>query len=367
MSNFNSKVEKIETVFKDYCDDKNYQIDKSEKANNIRLVISNLSYRTIVNIFTTGRIQVQGKESSLKEEIEAFKIQFEKHPEIYINGEPIKIKACTTTYDILLPELRTEIKKSLNTIGDTIEIFDNPKSTTEYLAKIKRNSSSLTLTQFNNGTLLLQGKTDGVFHECCEHIEKIANPAEKEVISRFISGNEESVELFAEKYSPRLIERAEKIVRDKIGDAYDYLEIYDQKYLVASECLCLTEIPLPEYSPYVMPSSKSFEGFCKKLLVDIELFEPNHFKSKKAGFGNLTDKNNTKRKSVCDKEKYADTMLNKISVCLDMYRNFMMHSDDNQITKVDNPNDAKKLVDEIFEDISRFFEYFNNNFQLSSD
>lgn len=194
----------------------------------------------------------------------------------------------------------------------------------------------------------------------------IANPAEKEVISRFISGNEESVELFAEKYSPRLIERAETIVRDKIGDVYDYLEIYDQKYLVASECLCLTEIPLPEYSPFVMPSSKSFEGFCKKLLVDIELFEPNHFKSKKANFSNLADKNNPKRISICEKEKYAETMLNKISVCLDTYRNFMMHSDDSQITKVDNLNDAKKLVDDISEDISEFFEYFNNIFHLTS-
>ena len=366
MSNFNSKVEEMERVFRDYCDKMNYQIEKTEKTNNVRLEISNLSDRTIVNIYTTGRILVQGRDNSLKEEMETFKIQLEKHPEIYINGKPIKIKACTTRYDILLPELRNEIKKSLNTIGDTVEIFNNQKSTTEYMAKIKRNSSSLTLTQFNNGTLLLQGKTDKIFDECCEYIEIIANPAEKDVISRFISGNVESVELFALKYSPKLIEKAEEMVREKIGEAYEYLEIYDKKYLVASECLCLTEISLPEYSPFVMPSSKSFEGFCKKLLVDIELFEPNHFKSKKAGFNNLADKNNPKRKSICEKEKYAETMLNKISVCLDTNRNFMMHSDDSQITKVDNLNDAKNLVDDIFKDIHKLFEYFNNNFQLSS-
>jgi len=37
-------------------------------------------------------------------------------------------------------------------------------------------------------------------------------------------------------------------------------------------------------------------------------------------------------------------MLKNISVCLDKYRNFMMHSDDSKITKVDTHEDAEKRL-----------------------
>ncbi|GAI11511.1 unnamed protein product, partial [marine sediment metagenome] len=126
----------------------------------------------------------------------------------------------------------------------------------EYRAKITRNSSSLTLTQFNNGTLLLQGKTDKLFDDSCDLIEKIANPSDKEVIARFISSDEGNLKIFADRYTPELINVAENNVKGKIGVASDYLESYDQKWFIASECLCLSKIPLPEFSPLVMPSIK---------------------------------------------------------------------------------------------------------------
>jgi chaperonin cofactor prefoldin len=328
MSKSHPDIETIVKVFRSYGEEKNYQIQQSEKANNIRLVISNLSERAIVNIYNTGNVVVQGKQSSLKEEIETLKENFEGNPQAYLGDNLRKIRACMARYDIMLPELRNEIKGSLNTFGDILEIIDNPNPNTEYKAKIRRNSSSLTLTQYNNGTLFLQGKTDKIFDEFCDHIEKIANPAEKEVIARFISGDEKSSELFAGRYSPKLIETAEKNVREKMGGVYEYLEPHDQKWFVASECLCLTKIPLPEFSPLVMPASKAFEGFAKKLLIGIGLFESDHFQNKKGNFSDLSTATHPKRKDICEKEKHADTMLKKISLCLDMNRNFMMHSDD---------------------------------------
>jgi len=184
------------------------------------------------------------------------------------------------------------------------------------------------------------------------------------VITRFISDDEEKLKFFAEKYTPELIATAGDNVREKIGDVYDYLKPYDQKWFVASECLCLTKIPLPEFSPLVMPASKAFEGFAKKLLVGIGLFEADHFKRKNANFSALNDENNLKRKTICDKEKYAGTMLKKISLCLDMNRNFMMHSDESKITKVDSQEEAEKKVNSIFEDTREIFSYFNGLYSL---
>ncbi|TET39152.1 MAG: hypothetical protein E3J65_04195 [Dehalococcoidia bacterium] len=351
-------------VFTDYCDSRSYQVEQSEESNNLRIDISNLSERTIVKIYYNGTVQLQGKQNSLKAEMEKLKREFEANPLSFLGHETSEIKACTTRYDIMLPQFRTEIKEALNTLEATVEITESSTSVIEYRAKTTRNGSSLTLTQFNNGTLLLQGKTDKLFNDSCDLVERIASPSDKEVIARFISSDEKNLEIFAAKYTPQLIVIAENKVKEKIGDVYDYLEPYDRKWFVASECLCLTKIPLPEFSPLVMPASKAFEGFAKKLLIDIGLFETDHFKTKNANFSTLSDRTHLKRKAICDKEKYGDTMLKKISLCLDMSRHFMMHSDESKITKVDSQEGAEEKVNTIFKDTKEIFDYFNGFYPL---
>jgi len=360
-----SNAEKIAEVFTDYSDSKNYQVNSSEDANNdLRLVISNIRQRTIVTIYHTGSIVIGGQKNSLKDEFTDLKRKIETNPEDFFRYEIQKIQARATRYDIMLRELRTKIKESLNTLEATVEITESPSSAIEYRAKITRNNSSLTLTQYVNGTLLLQGKTDKLFDDNCDLIERIASPSEKDVIARFISSDEKNLQIFAAKYTPELIVLAEGNVKTKIGVVYDYLESYDQKWFVASECLCLTAIPLPEFSPLVMPASKAFEGFAKKLLIDIGLFEADYFRTKNANFSPLYSNDNPKRKTICAKEKHANTMLKRIGVCLDMNRNFMLHSDESKITKVDSPEEAEEKVNTIFKDTKEIFDYFNDLFNL---
>jgi len=359
-----STANKIAKIFTGHCDSKGYQVEQSEESNELRINISNLSERTIVNIYYTGKLLVQGKQNSLKKEIEALKKEFEANPQSFLGGEAREIKACATRYDIMLCELRTKIKECLNSLGAKIEIIEKPKTEIEYRAKISRNRYSLTLTQFNNGTLLFQGKTDKLFDDSCDLIEKIAKPSDKEVIARFISDDEENLKYFTERYTPELIITAEDNVKKKIENVFNYLETYDQKWFVASECLCLTKIPLPEFSALVMPASKAFEGFAKKLLVGIGLFELEYFKKKDATFSALYDKNNSKRESICNKDKHADTMLGKVGICIKMYRHFMMHSDESKITKVDSQKEAEEKVNRIFKDTKEIFNYFNDLYSL---
>ena len=365
MPQSNPSAFKTAKIFEDYCRSKNYQINISEETNNLRIDISNFSERTIVKIYySTNTIQLQGKQNSLKAEMQALKDKFEANPQVYLGEGKVEIKACTARYDIMLPELRIKIKESLGMIEGRIAITDNPTSAIEYRAKITRNGSSLTLTQFNNGTLTVQGRTDRLFNAACDLFEEIANPSDKEVIARFISSDERNLEIFASRYSPELITLAEGNVKKKVGEAYFYLYLHDQRWFTASECLCLTKIPLPEFSPLVMPASKAFEGFVKKLLVGIGLFETDHFKTKNATFSFLNDEKNPKRISICAKEKYAGTMLKKISLCLDTNRNFMMHSDESEITKVDSQEEGEEKVNTIFKDTKEIFEYFNPLYAL---
>ena len=108
-----------------------------------------------------------------------------------------------------------------------------------------------------------------------------------------------------------------------------------------------------------MPAAKAFEGFAKKLVVKINLFPSNHFKSKNSTFGILNDKNHQNRKNLITKEKYAGSYLDKLANTLDMARNFMMHSDDSQVTKVSTHSEAVGKLRAICEDLKDLFEYFN--------
>ena len=366
MGQINLSSEEIVEVFKKYCESNNFLIEaKKDPSDDWRLDISNIREKTLVIIYHTGTVVIGGKKNDLRTEFEKLKVKFTANPKQFVSCDVKEIMACATRYEIVTCDIREKIKEDLIVLDGIVEIADKPNSAIEYRAKITRDRSSLTITQYGTGTLLLQGKTDKLFDDGCTWIEKVANPAAKDVIARFISSDEKHLEYFVAKYTPQLLEMAEKRVREALGNVYKYLETHDQKWCVASECLCLSEIPLPEFSPLVMPASKAFEGFAKKLLVDVGLFDTEYLKTKSANFSALSDSNNPKRKGICTKEKYADTFLKRLNVCLDANRNFMMHSDSSNVTKVNSVDEAKEKVETIFKDTREIFEYFSNHYGLT--
>ena len=243
-----------------------------------------------------------------------------------------------------------------------MNIEQNPNDSIIYRASIEREISKVVLTQYTNGTLFIQGKTELLFNEVCDNIEKIANPSETEVIIRYISNNESALKEFSEKDTPLLQENAKNEVNLKLGDVFNYLDDYNKKQFIAAQCLCNYKLDLPEYSAVVMPASKGFEGFIKKLLIDIQLVPSNYFARRGATFTPITDRNNKKRKNLCNRDNKMDAFLNKISVGLNHYRNFMMHSDPSAITVINDVKDAITKVNDIFKDIRYIFDYFNSLF-----
>lgn len=67
----------ISTKFKGYCDGRSYQFILKDNQNCIRLEISNLLERVIVNVYHTGKIVVQGKQNKLNAEISKIKDNIE--------------------------------------------------------------------------------------------------------------------------------------------------------------------------------------------------------------------------------------------------------------------------------------------------
>lgn len=359
MENSNEIANKIVKIFQDYCLDKNYQFDKDENsATFIRLNISNLTEISKITIYNTGTIVIGGKKSTLQSEFNLLKKDIEDNPQKYQNEASESEKFSSISYKIINQQMRIKIKEELNNLNEHIEVTNNPSSNELYRSKISSKYESLTITQYNNGTLFLQGKQNVLFHDVCDLVEKMANPSDKEVIVRFISNNEENINNFSLKFTPKLLKVSEENVKNKLGEVYDLLDSHDRKWYVAAECLCIAEIPLPEFSPLVMPASKAFEGFIKKLMIGIKLVNKGYFDDKNANFSPLNSSDNNKRKLICKKDTNAAAMLKRISSNIDVYRHFMMHSSESTTTKVDSNADAVTKVDEIFRSTKETFEYF---------
>lgn len=358
-----NNISKLTEQFLDnYCQDKKYAVKKTPKENFTRIDVSNLTETIPLSLYETGTLVVGGSPKlKLKSEFEGIKQKIAETPEILGGVEIQKIKACSTKYTILLENTRENIKNILKTIDGAVNYYNSPTPSEEYRAKLITGSKSVSVTQYINGTLFIQGKEDDLFSNVCDLIEKTATPSEVEIISRFFASDDESLKAFTASYSPELLEVAEKKIRSIIGDdAFNFLESYDQKWFTASQCLIIANIPLPEYSPIVMPASKAFEGFIKKLLLKVGFYPVNHFSSKTASFGYLKDKNHPERKKLEVIETHAGTYLDKIGVCLDTNRNFMMHSDGTTITKIDTYGEASTKLEEIYDDVKEIYSYFKN-------
>ena len=356
-------LETINNIFINYCTEHHLEYKPKKERDCIRLDISSLTEKSIVKLYhTTGKILIQGKKNALKEELENLKQNVETDPKKYLDIDLTPKIPTHVRYTITTNRLQDSIKNSLSNLEGTLNIEQNPNDSIIYRASIEREISKVVLTQYTNGTLFIQGKTELLFNEVCDNIEKIANPSETEVIIRYISNNESALKEFSEKDTPLLQENAKNEVNQKLGDVFNYLDDYNKKQFIAAQCLCNYKLDLPEYSAVVMPASKGFEGFIKKLLIDIQLVPSNYFARRGATFTPITDRNNKKRKNLCNRDNKMDAFLNKISVDLNHYRNFIMHSDPSVLTIINKIEDAITKVDEIFKDTKYIFDYFNSLF-----
>lgn len=361
-----SKIEEISNiidVFKVHCESKNYQFNAEPGPHNIRLEVSNgFSPLTIINIYyKSNSIVIQGKPSQLKDEMEQIKTDLDCWTPPVETKNP-KIIPGNIVYTIISSDLRKIIKTQINELGGDVAIQDTPDSLIEYRAKISRNGSSITITQYASGKLSIQGTADHLFHDICDQIETIINSPQKEVTVRVLKGIDVHKEIIDAQNSLELdsIEKAEVDISEKLDQAIGFLDMHDKKLIIASWCLCLSGIKLPDYTPFVMPASKAFEGYTKKLILSLGLISSDELERKKGiNFKVLIDASERKE-DICRKDKYANDILQRLSVCIKANRHYMMHSNDSAICNMDNPIHAMDKVNSICTDIRETFIYFNS-------
>jgi len=361
-----SDVQRIAEFIQKYCKEKGWNTKPTEQTNAIRIDVSNIKERTIINVYNTGTIQVQGAENNLKKEVLAFKSEFDADPEKFVKNLDKGAESCFARYHIIDSNTQQKIKELVVQIAEKNEdCVAEDKTHIIFSVRLIRSNTNIRITQFTNGTLSLQGKKDSLFDDCCEVIEKEGDPITEEVAARFVSQNEENLKSFVNRFTPQVIKEAKDNVLQSIGEAYNYLEEYDKKYIISSECLRLCKIELPEYSGVVMPASKALEGFAQKLLVDIGLYTTGYFNKRDSNFKKLAYKTDSDRKKICDQNNNNDAFLERLNNSIKLYRNFMMHSDGSSDTKVETYDGANEKIRNIYSAINEVYGHFDEVYNLS--
>ncbi|MCD6094325.1 type II toxin-antitoxin system RnlA family toxin [bacterium] len=360
------KKEIIKNVFMKYIDQKGYHYSEKEESHSLRLDVSDLKNKAVIQIYNTGRIVIQGKASPLKDELEKFKAEFEQNP-VAFTGKPITEKPIVSRYSIVNEELQNIIKERIKSLTDVTIEEKIPDHAKHYILSIKRKNCSATVTQFKNGTLLIQGKTNELFDKICSLIEELASPSLNEVVLRFISENEEKLSNISSLLTPELLSEAENTLKSKLGiDLYEFLNEHDKKYALSTFCLELLSsklnIELPEYTCIVMPLSKAFEGYLKKILVYIGIVREEDFKKKGWSFGKVW--RNQEYKKFVGSNKYHQSHLEKLENELDFSRHFIMHSDAEKVARIYSLDEAKEKIDRIAKVMKETFDYFKDHFIL---
>jgi hypothetical protein len=105
----------------------------------------------------------------------------------------------------MIIDIRNRIKASWTQMAPHCDTTNSPSQYISYRSKLSKGKSNITITQFTNGRLMLQGKSDYFLDNCCDNIEKIAQPSNKDVAARFVSTDQTALDVFVSRSTPDLI------------------------------------------------------------------------------------------------------------------------------------------------------------------
>jgi len=354
--------EEFEKSLRDHCSINDISIESKTIQYGIQYKVCDRRDSVNLNLFMkagkTSKVVFQSPNSKLQDQLREFVSALAR-------AKPTGMDAikenCCAKYSVQDAILRDKIKELFSSLCSTSE-----QTTTEYeqySLVLSDGSDRVRLRQFKNGTLIIQGLKCGLWDRICTTVEEHAGASVSEIATRFISKSEAEVDQFVAIVSPKLVENGENRAKEFLKDAYNSLSEWDKKYIVSSLCLLESKLSLPEYSCMVMPAAKGFEGFVKQLAVEMNWVGKREVEAKGWNFGEIWDRQNGRFKNqkvqdYVSKVKHRDKYIDKLRNQMDFNRNFMMHSDSSQVTKVENLENAQKIVTNILETVLESFKYF---------
>jgi ribonuclease HIII len=241
-----------------------------------QFILSNGLQKCSVNVYTSGKMTVGGQATPLKQQVQEWvNMQQAAVQGNVIQHDSVDNTARTTRY-IVAPSKVDKIRGILSQITAEITWYDQDRPSGQvYRAEIRSGSEKVVATQYQTGTLLVQGRASDLFDQVCNRLDQnlVQDPADR--ATRYIPDSQREAAL-TEMNRSDAEEKAWMWLIEHLGQSLlDFLPKYDQDTLISGTMLLQAvqgiHLQMPDYSPLVMPFARAYEGFLVKLFIKIGL------------------------------------------------------------------------------------------------
>lgn len=246
-----------------------------------------------------------------------------------------------------------DLKSHLLANFTNISIVEN-QSPIYYRLKIQNKDDKFTLTQYETGTLLLQGQSTKLFSDILDKIQSINPLSDLENTLLYVpQENQAQIKNVFDKNKNDFSEIYDLAQKRISSQAFSYLFKNDQQTLVSAigilEVVRSNKLNIPLYNPILYPFAKVFEGFVIKLLIDKAFFTFDAYKANPevADIGNALRKK--KLKKYIKDIRRNEFVLYKLITTWESLRCHELHSDPAQDDSIINLTDIEQVDNRIGE------------------
>jgi len=250
-----------------------------------QVIVTDGTTRLPVNFFNTGKILVQGKSCEMKTALTEWAnlIQAGLKPETA--GAPAQTRQNRIAKYLVIPDNIEKIRDVVLSLPGEVSAKEAGGPAEVYRVETRREGNRVTITQYNSGTLMVQGLSSPHFDAVCEALDEHLAQSFSERATRFIVGETERTTAATYLEKPEAENEATLWLLEQIDpNALKFLYENDRRTLLAAagirNAFHKTTQPLPDYSVVVMPFAKPFEGFVIRLAVHLELTTEDALKRK---------------------------------------------------------------------------------------
>lgn len=267
--------EKYLDEFRKFVQEKNWQIIEEKDINHAcQVIVADGAVRLPVNFFHTGKIMPQGKPCETKIAITEWANLMQSGILVTTDSAPISQNRISKYF--VLPENFEKIHEIIRNLSGEITEKEVSGPADVYRIENKLDGNRVTISQFNSGTLMVQGLSSVLFDNVCEILDVHLTQSLAERANRYLSGENERNTVTAYLEQPNAENESTQWLFQNIDKkVLSFLYENDQRTLLAAagvrNAFQKSAENLPDYSVVVMPFAKPFEGFLVKLAIHLEL------------------------------------------------------------------------------------------------
>jgi len=262
--------------FRKFVQQKNWQIISEKGIEFARQVlVTDGVTRLPVNFYTSGKILIQGKPCDMKSAITEWANLIQAG---ITSPNPVEevVRQNRISKYLVLQEKREKIRQVVLGLDGEVNEREVTGLAEVYRVENRLGSNRVTITQFDSGTLMVQGLSSTLFDNVCEILDQHLTQSLTERANRFLPGDNERSTVSAYLEQPEAEnESAQWLLKQLDKEVLDFLYSNDSRTLLAAAGVrnAFEKAPekLPDYFVVVMPFAKPFEGFLMKLAVHLGL------------------------------------------------------------------------------------------------